>query len=86
MTVRLSPTNSVNLGSMISFQADGSLFDGRGVVPDIVVEVGPAFFIGKWDDVLEFCDSPRSRPCEGDGIFTLSDKGSRRVTCEWKLP
>jgi len=43
----------VRLGTMASFQADGKLFDGNGVRPDIVVEAAPEYHIGGRDNVLE---------------------------------
>ena len=42
----------LRLGSMASFQADGRLFDGHGVAPDVVVEPVPEYFIGGEDKVL----------------------------------
>ena len=42
----------VRIGSMVSFQADGRLFDGHGVRPDVVVEPGPEYYIGGLDNVL----------------------------------
>ena len=43
----------VRLGSMASFQSDGKLFDGNGVMPDVVVEPAPEYYIGGSDNVLE---------------------------------
>lgn len=43
----------VRLGTMASFQADGSLFDGNGVQPDVVIEPVPEYHIGGRDNVLE---------------------------------
>ena len=42
----------LRIGSMASFQADGRLFDGNGVHPDIVVEPAPEYYIGGMDNVL----------------------------------
>jgi len=42
----------VRLGTMVSFQSNGSLFDTRGVRPDVHVEPTPGFFIGDEDDQL----------------------------------
>ena len=42
----------VRIGSMASFQADGELFDGNGVRPDVVVEPVPEYHIGGSDNVL----------------------------------
>ncbi|MCI0352056.1 MAG: S41 family peptidase [Acidobacteriales bacterium] len=42
----------VRIGSMASFQADGKLFDGNGVQPDVVVEATPEYYIGGPDNVL----------------------------------
>jgi hypothetical protein len=42
----------VRLGTMASFQADGRLFDGNGVRPDVVVEPVPEYHIGGRDNVL----------------------------------
>lgn len=53
MTVQLTSTASVRLGSMVSFQSDGTLFDGRGVQPDLPVDPSPDYFIGKADPVLD---------------------------------
>jgi hypothetical protein len=43
----------VRIGSMVSFQADGQLFDGNGVRPDVVVEPAPEYYVGGHDNVLE---------------------------------
>jgi hypothetical protein len=43
----------IRLGSMASFQADGRLFDGNGVRPDVVVEPAPEYHIGGPDNVLK---------------------------------
>ena len=43
----------LRIGSMVSFQADGRLFDGNGVRPDVVVEAAPEYYIGGRDNVLE---------------------------------
>jgi C-terminal processing protease CtpA/Prc len=52
-TVALGPTPfRLRLGSMASFQADGKLFDGNGVSPDVVVEASPEYHIGGLDNVL----------------------------------
>lgn len=42
----------VRIGSMASFQTDGSLFDGHGVRPDVVAEPMPEYQIGGPDTVL----------------------------------
>jgi hypothetical protein len=39
----------VRIGSIVSFQADGRLFDGHGVQPDVVVEPEPEYYIGGLD-------------------------------------
>lgn len=52
--VRLGKTPfTLRIGSMVSFQANGRLFDGYGVTPDVVVEPVPEYFIGGRDNVLE---------------------------------
>ncbi|MVM34007.1 hypothetical protein GO755_28495 [Spirosoma sp. HMF4905] len=43
----------LTLSTMASFQANGRLFDGHGVQPDIVLEAEPAYYIGGSDRVLE---------------------------------
>jgi hypothetical protein len=43
----------LRIGSMASFQADGKLFDGNGIRPDIAVEPVPEYYIGGRDNVLE---------------------------------
>jgi C-terminal processing protease CtpA/Prc len=45
-------TLRLRIGSMVSFQADGRLFDGHGVQPDILVEPTPEYYIGRGDNVL----------------------------------
>jgi hypothetical protein len=40
------------LGSMVSFQSDGRLFDRNGVPPDVVVEPTPEYYIGGPDPQL----------------------------------
>jgi hypothetical protein len=42
----------LRIGSMVSFQADGRLFDGNGVLPDVVVEPTPEYYAGGADNVL----------------------------------
>ena len=37
---------------MASFQADGHLFDGHGVRPDVIVEPTPEYYVGGLDNVL----------------------------------
>lgn len=41
------------IGSIASFQANGRLFDGNGIRPDVLVEAAPEYYIGGRDDVLE---------------------------------
>ena len=43
----------VRIGTMASFQADGKLFDGNGIHPDVVVEPVPEYYLGGHDNVLE---------------------------------
>jgi peptidase S41-like protein len=43
----------LRIGTMASFQADGKLFDGNGIHPDVLVEPVPDYFIGGRDNVLE---------------------------------
>jgi hypothetical protein len=43
----------LRIGSMASFQADGTLFDGNGIRPDVLVEPVPEHFTGGRDNVLE---------------------------------
>ena len=43
----------LRIGSMASFQADGRLFDGQGVQPDVLLEPVPEFYVGGRDNVLE---------------------------------
>jgi C-terminal processing protease CtpA/Prc len=43
----------VRIGSMVSFQADGTLFDGHGVRPDVLVEPVPEYYIGGRDNGIE---------------------------------
>ncbi len=52
-TVRLGRTHfQLRIGSMASFQADGKLFDGHGVQPDVVLDAEPDYFIGGRDNQL----------------------------------
>ncbi|QQE13720.1 hypothetical protein JD969_09740 [Planctomycetota bacterium] len=44
----------LRLGSMISFQSDGRLYDTNGVQPDIHVEPNADYFLGKSDPQLDF--------------------------------
>ena len=41
------------LASMASFQPDGKLYDGNGVIPDQIIEPTANYFIGKSDRVLD---------------------------------
>lgn len=43
----------LRLSSMASFRPDGALFEGNGVVPDIVLETAPSDLIGASDTVLQ---------------------------------
>ena len=43
----------VRVGTMASFQADGKLFDGNGIQPDVRVEANPEYFVGGPDNVLD---------------------------------
>lgn len=43
----------VQLSSMAAFRADGALYDGRGIEPDVVARPTPTDLIGKTDSVLE---------------------------------
>ena len=43
----------LRIGSIVSFQADGKLFDGNGVLPDVLVESMPEYYIGGRDKVLQ---------------------------------
>lgn len=52
--VRLGKTPfTLRIGSMVSFQPNGRLFDGFGVMPDIEVEPVPEYFTGGHDNVLD---------------------------------
>ena len=42
----------LRIGSMVSFQADGKLFDGHGVSPDVRIESTPEYYVGGTDNVL----------------------------------
>jgi hypothetical protein len=44
---------SLRIGSIASFQADGKLFDGYGVQPDVVIHPNPEYFIGGRDRVFD---------------------------------
>lgn len=52
--VRL-PDSRLNIfmSSSASFRADGTLFEGRGVLPDVIVETTPSDLIGKTDTQLD---------------------------------
>lgn len=43
----------LRIGTMASFQADGKLFDGNGIQPDVLIEPIPEYYIGGRDNVLE---------------------------------
>lgn len=43
----------LRIGSMVSFQANGRLFDGNGIHPDVLIEPVPEYYIGGRDNVLE---------------------------------
>jgi hypothetical protein len=43
----------LRIGTMASFQADGKLFDGNGIQPDVLIEPVPEYYIGGRDNVLE---------------------------------
>ena len=52
VTLGVEPLRA-RLGTMVSFQADGRLFDTRGVTPDVHVDPTPEFFVGGRDNQLE---------------------------------
>jgi len=43
----------LRIGSMVSYQSDGKLFDGVGVQPDVKIDAIPEYYIGGRDNVLE---------------------------------
>ncbi len=43
----------LRIGSIASFQSDGKLFDGNGILPDVLLEPSPEYYIGGPDSVLE---------------------------------
>lgn len=43
----------VELSAMASYRADGRLFDGNGVQPDVRISPIPVYFIGKADNVMD---------------------------------
>ena len=43
----------IQLASMASFQPDGKLYDGNGIIPDAIVEPSPTYFTGVSDIVLD---------------------------------
>ncbi len=43
----------LRIGSMASFQADGKLFDGHGVYPDVLLEPVPEYYVGGRDNLVE---------------------------------
>jgi Peptidase family S41 len=43
----------LRIGSIASFQIDGKLFDGNGILPDVLLEASPEYYIGGPDPVLE---------------------------------
>ncbi|GAB5496482.1 MAG: hypothetical protein Phyf2KO_15620 [Phycisphaerales bacterium] len=44
---------AIRLGSMVSYQPNGKLYDGVGVTPDVIIERVPTDLIGETDVVLE---------------------------------
>ena len=46
-------TLKVRIGTMVSFQGDGKLFDTNGIQPDVLVDALPEYFIGSRDNALE---------------------------------
>lgn len=51
--IQLTGPFRVNLGTMVSYQVDGKLFDGHGVQPDVRVVAVPELFMDERDNVLE---------------------------------
>jgi C-terminal processing protease CtpA/Prc len=43
----------LRIGSIASFQIDGKLFDGNGILPDVLLEPSPEYYIGGRDPVLD---------------------------------
>ncbi len=51
---RLQRTGArVRLATMASYQANGELYDGNGISPDIFIEAAPTFHVGGEDRVLD---------------------------------
>ncbi len=44
---------AIYLSSMVSFRPNGSLYDGKGIEPDVCIHPKPEFFVGKSDNALE---------------------------------
>ncbi|MEM1071014.1 MAG: protein kinase [Planctomycetota bacterium] len=43
---------NIRVGSMVSYQPNGELFDGNGVTPDVKIQPKPTDFIGESDELL----------------------------------
>lgn len=43
----------VKLSTMVSYLPDGSLYDGNGIAPDVIVEPTPGYFVGEEDPQLD---------------------------------
>lgn len=43
----------LRIGSIVSVQADGRLFDGHGITPDVVIEPVAEYYIGGTDTALQ---------------------------------
>ncbi|MEL6110835.1 MAG: S41 family peptidase, partial [Planctomycetota bacterium] len=51
-SVRIAKDIRLQIGSMVSYQASGELFDGVGVQPDVEVQPEPGYFLGASDETL----------------------------------
>jgi len=67
----------LRIGSMVSFQADGRLFDRHGVAPDVVVEPTPEYFIGGPDNVLAEAVARLVRAKRGHGADSGRSPGGQ---------
>jgi hypothetical protein len=63
----------LRIGSMASFQANGELFDGHGVQPDVPLEPVPEYYIGVKDNVLE------------EAVKRVREEEGRAMNIKWRL-
>jgi hypothetical protein len=63
----IDPALTVRLSSMVSFMADGRVFDWHGVAPDVPVALTPQDFMREGEDTAMRCAVDLARRLVAEG-------------------